>query len=319
LFNISSAKEFNELALAIFRYQATNNPVYGEFLRLLQKNPQHVRQISDIPFLPVELFKSKSVVTGNFSPEQVFTSSGTSGTETSRHLVRDSALYRKSYRRGFEHFYGQPKDYCILALLPSYLEREGSSLIDMAQGLITASGHPDSGFYLNDHKKLSEKLQRLEDSGQHNLLIGVSFALLDLAEQFPQHLPNTIIMETGGMKGRRKELTRNELHNQLKQAFGVSTIHSEYGMTELLSQAYSASDGRFKCPPWMQVLVRQRDDPFAFCTGKTGGINVIDLANIDSCSFIATSDLGRVESDGSFEVLGRFDYSDVRGCNLMVV
>lgn len=319
LFNISSAKEFNELAIAIFHYQAANNEVYREFLSLLNRNPEHVSQISDIPFLPVEIFKSKSVVTGKFSPERVFSSSGTSGVNTSKHYIRDSALYRESYRLGFDYFYGMPEGYCILALLPSYLERDGSSLIDMVQGLITASGHPDSGFYLNDLKKLSEKLQALEKIGQRTLLIGVSFALLDLAEQYPAQLQNTIIMETGGMKGRRKELTRNELHHKLQHAFEVKSIHSEYGMTELLSQAYSASEGRFKCPRWMQVMVRQRDDPFTFCTGKTGGINVIDLANIDSCSFIATSDLGRSHTDGSFEVLGRFDYSDIRGCNLMVI
>lgn len=318
IFSIDDHASFNALAIKIFQHQARENAVCRRFLKLLNKSPEKITQIEDIPFLPIELFKTGSVACGNFEPEAIFTSSGTSGDSTSRHLVRDMTIYRESYRRGFELFYGHPKDYCILALLPSYLEREGSSLIDMAQGLITASAHPDSGFYLHDLSGLAEKLYALEKAGQNVLLIGVSFALLDLAEQFPQTLSNTIIMETGGMKGKRKEMTRAEMHTVLKNAFGAKNIHSEYGMTELLSQAYSRGEGRFECPPWMRVMVRQRDDPFAYSTGKTGGINVIDLANLDSCAFIATSDLGRQHPDGSFEVLGRFDYSDVRGCNLMV-
>lgn len=318
IFSRLDSDSFNALALEIFQYQAAENEVYRKFLKLLNNTPEQILRVEDIPFLPIELFKTERITCGHFEPQAVFTSSGTSGNNASKHLVRDLAIYRESYRRGFELFYGHAENYCILALLPSYLEREGSSLIDMAQGLIEASGHPDSGFYLDDLSRLSEKLSKLEKSGQKVLLIGVSFALLDLAEQFPQPLSKTIIMETGGMKGKRKEMTREELHAVLKDAFGAKTIHSEYGMTELLSQAYSAGNGHFVCPPWMRVMVRQRDDPFSYTTGKTGGINIIDLANLDSCAFIATSDLGRQHADGRFEVLGRFDYSDVRGCNLMV-
>lgn len=318
IFSVADSAAFNALALKIFQYQARENAVYRRFIQLLGQRPENVQQPEKIPFLPIELFKTEQVVTGAFEPELTFTSSGTTGQQTSRHLVRDAALYRESYFRGFQKFYGEPKDYCILALLPSYLEREGSSLVHMVQGLIEESHHLDSGFYLHDLQGLSQKLQKLESQNQRVLLIGVSYALLDLAEQFPQPLRNTIIMETGGMKGKRKEITREELHRALKNAFAVQSIHSEYGMTELLSQAYSIGGGRFECPPWIRVLVREQDDPLSFSTGKTGGINVIDLANIDSCAFIATSDLGRAYPDGSFEVLGRFDYSDVRGCNLMV-
>jgi len=319
IFDVDNASAFNALALDIFRYQSVNNAVYGKFLHFLGVSPQKVNEITDIPFLPIELFKSQPVVTGQYTPEVVFTSSGTSGAETSRHNVRELEIYRQSFTRGFELFYGPVKDYCVLALLPAYLEREGSSLVLMADDFIKKSNHPLSGFYLNNLEQLAENLRKLEKENQATLLLGVSFALLDLAEQFPQPLNKTILMETGGMKGRRKEITREELHRTLKNAFNSTAIHSEYGMTELLSQAYSKGEGLFNCPPWMQILIREQDDPLGYASpGKTGGINVIDLANIDSCSFIATSDLGRKQTDNRFEVLGRFDSSDVRGCNLMV-
>lgn len=270
--------------------------------------------------MPIEVFKSQTVISGEFKPQEIFTSSGTTGMETSKHFVQELDLYTKSFRKGFELFYGPVSNYCVLALLPAYLERTGSSLVYMANDFINQSRHPLSGFYLNDLSQLAENLKKLEKENQPTLLLGVSFALLDLAEQFPQKLSNTIVMETGGMKGRRKELTRDELHTILKRGFGLDKIHSEYGMTELLSQAYSTGDGVFNCPPWMRVLIREQSDPLSYApAGKTGGINVIDLANIDSCSFIATSDLGRLHTNGNFEVLGRFDSSDVRGCNLMVV
>jgi hypothetical protein len=319
IFDVDNPSAFNALALDIFRYQSVNNAVYGKFLHFLGVSSQSVQEIEDIPFLPIELFKSQQVVTGEFIPEEVFTSSGTSGAETSRHYLRELEIYRQSFTKGFELFYGPIEDYCVLALLPAYLEREGSSLVLMADDFIKKSNHPLSGFYLNNLNQLAANLKSLANQHQPTLLLGVSFALLDLAEQFPQALGNTIIMETGGMKGRRKELTRNELHQTLQFAFEVEKIHSEYGMTELLSQAYSKGDGLFNCPPWLQILIREQDDPMSYApAGKTGGINVIDLANIDSCSFIATSDLGRKHADNSFEVLGRFDSSDVRGCNLMV-
>ncbi|MGB7393621.1 MAG: acyl transferase, partial [Pricia sp.] len=252
--------------------------------------------------------------------EVVFTSSGTTGSLTSRHYVKDIGVYEKSFRKAFFHFYGSISEYCVLALLPSYLEREGSSLIYMVDDLIQKSGHPESGFYLNDLKGLKNQLVQLEASGTKTLLIGVSFALLDLAETYPLKLQNTIIMETGGMKGRRRELIRDELHHILKSAFGVDRIHSEYGMTELLSQAYSKGNGHFETPPWMKILIRDTEDPLTYQPiGKTGGINVIDLANRNSCAFIATQDLGKMHPNGSFEILGRFDHSDVRGCNLMVM
>jgi len=249
----------------------------------------------------------------------IFTSSGTTGTQVSKHFVPNLKLYEESFNRTFEQFYGPIEDYVVLGLLPSYLEREGSSLIYMVNHFIQNSKYPESGFYLNQWDKLAEKLNVLDQSGKKVLLIGVSFALLDLVENHQFSLKNTIIMETGGMKGRRKELIRTELHDQLKKGFGVSKIHSEYGMTELLSQAYSKGDGIFKCPSWMKVLIRDTEDPLTIINHQTGGINIIDLANIKSCSFIATQDLGKVNNDGSFEILGRFDSSDIRGCNLMVL
>ncbi len=319
LFSISDQNQFEKLSLEIFKFQYENNRVYRKFSDLLKKDPGNISSTKEIPFLPIEFFKSKDIISSSKKPEITFTSSGTTGMERSEHQVTDLSLYEKSFRKAFHHFYGDIKNYCVLALLPSYLEREGSSLIYMAADLIKASENPDSGFYLNDLEKLSDKLEQLDRSGQKILLIGVSFALLDLVEMRKFSLQNTIIMETGGMKGRRKEMIRKELHSILCAGFGVETIHSEYGMTELLSQAYSDGNGIFQFPNWMSILIRDPEDPLRFLPDeKTGGINVIDLANINSCSFIATQDLGKITREGA-EILGRFDNSDIRGCNLLVL
>ncbi len=320
LFSISNQKQFEKIALKTFRYQYENNLVYQEFCDLLHTNVQKVKTLQQIPFLPIQFFKSHTVVSNNEAPQAIFTSSGTTGMTTSQHLVTDVSLYEESYRRGFSQFYGNIENYVVLALLPSYLEREGSSLIYMVEDLIQLSNQPESGFYLNNHDELIEKLIELDSLGQNVILIGVTYALLDLIEKRKFQLQNTIIMETGGMKGKRKEMIREELHQQLCAGFGVASIHSEYGMTELLSQAYSLGEGIFECPSWMQILIRDTEDALSYITnGKTGGINVIDLANRNSCAFIATQDLGKKYANGTFEVLGRFDNSDIRGCNLMVV
>lgn len=320
IIQINTTKEFQKTALKVFRFQYENNLVYQQFCKLLKRTPREVDNLQDIPFLPIEFFKSKTVLSSTDPIQTTFNSSGTTGILTSKHLVTDLSFYEASFRKAFSHFYGNIEDYAILALLPSYLEREGSSLIYMVEDFIEASNHPDSGFYLHDHDALAKKLIELDKAGQNVLLIGVTYALLDLIERHSFTLNNTIIMETGGMKGKRKELIREELHQILTNGFGVSKIHSEYGMTELLSQAYSLGDGRFECPPWMDILVRDTEDALSYVsTGKTGGLNIIDLANINSCSFIATQDLGKKYSDHSFEVLGRFDHSDIRGCNLLVV
>ena len=302
-----------------FRYQYENNEVYHRFCTLLNCFPNKVNTLEKIPFLPIECFKTEKVYCGHTTPQQIFTSSGTTGTQTSRHYVKELSLYEQSFRKGFEHFYGNVEDYVVLALLPSYLERTGSSLITMVADLIERSGSEYSGFYLNEYDLLAQRLQMLDASGKKVLLIGVSFALLDLVEKHTFSLKNTIVMETGGMKGRRKELVREELHALLCKGFGVEKIHSEYGMTELLSQAYSAGKGIYKCVPWLKVLIRDTNDALSYLpTGKTGGINIIDLANRESCSFIATQDLGKLYPDGTFEVLGRFDNADIRGCNLLI-
>jgi len=281
--------------------------------------PNGVNTLEKIPFLPIECFKTEKVYCGHTTPQQIFTSSGTTGAQTSRHYVKELSLYEQSFRKGFEHFYGNVEDYVVLALLPSYLERTGSSLITMVADLIERSGSEYSGFYLNEYDLLAERLQTLDASGKKVLLIGVSFALLDLIAEHTFSLKNTIVMETGGMKGRRKELVREELHALLCKGFGVEMIHSEYGMTELLSQAYSAGKGIYKCVPWLKVLIRDTNDALSYLpTGKTGGLNIIDLANRESCSFIATQDLGKLYPDGTFEVLGRFDNADIRGCNLLI-
>tara|TARA_R110002167_G_scaffold261316_3_gene467783 strand:+ start:170 stop:1150 length:981 start_codon:yes stop_codon:yes gene_type:complete len=320
IFSIRSEAEFEAAALEVYSFQYRNNAVYRSFCDYLRTPGTRIEQITDIPFLPIEFFKSKKIISKDRNPEVQFTSSGTTGNITSTHFVADVQLYRASYRKGFEHFYGSISDYCILALLPSYLEREGSSLIYMVDDLIKKSGHPSSGFYLDTMDTLAETLVKLDKAETKILLIGVSFALLDLLDSHQFRLKNTIVMETGGMKGRRKEMIREALHAMISQGFGVPLIHSEYGMTELLSQAYSKGNGIFKTPPWMKVVVRDTEDPLsAQAFGKTGGVNVIDLANLHSCAFIATQDLGKGYKDGSFEILGRFDHSDIRGCNLMVL
>ncbi|MGB6268608.1 MAG: acyl transferase, partial [Olleya sp.] len=294
--------------------------VYRSFCDLLYVNPSDVKTLNEIPFLPIQFFKTHQVISSKNNIESTFTSSGTTGQTTSKHHVTDLKIYEDSFKKGFNHFYGNIKNYTVLALLPNYLEREGSSLVYMVNQLIKDSNKPESGFYLDNLKELKETLIQLDKKGEKVLLIGVSFALLDLIEIHSFSLNNTIIMETGGMKGRRKELIRVELHKLLKQGFGVNQIHSEYGMTELLSQAYSKGHGVFNCPPWMKILTRDTEDALTvFNTQKTGGINVIDLANINSCSFIATQDLGRVLPNNQFEIIGRFDNSDIRGCNLMVL
>ncbi|UOB19492.1 acyl transferase [Abyssalbus ytuae] len=320
IFSIQDPIDFEEVALQVFELQYNNNPVYQLFCTYLKKSPENVATLNDIPFLPIEFFKSKKILSSSKKVEKVFTSSGTTGMATSKHYVAEMLVYEESYLKCFESFYGPAEEYIILALLPSYLEREGSSLIYMVNDLIKKSGYPESGFYLHNHSELAEKLVALDRGDRKVLLIGVSFALLDLVEKYKFGLNNTIIMETGGMKGRRKELIREELHAVLCEGFGINKIHSEYGMTELLSQAYSYGDGFFKCPPWMKVLIRDTEDPLTLqAIGKTGGLNIIDLANIHSCSFIATQDLGKVCNDNTFTVLGRFDNSDIRGCNLMVI
>ncbi|MDF0707250.1 acyl transferase [Flagellimonas okinawensis] len=320
IFNIDNAAKFNEVALEIFEYQYGNNNTYRTFCDHLHRSPKNVHHHLEIPFLPISFFKTHRVLSTNRKANTIFTSSGTTQSTTSKHYVPDIQVYETSFLRAFNLFYGNPEEFCILALLPSYLEREGSSLIYMVDSLIKKSGHPHSGFYLNNLKDLHQKLTELEEQNTKTLLIGVSFALLDLAEQYPISLSNTIVMETGGMKGRRKELIREELHQILQKGLGVNKIHSEYGMTELLSQGYSKGNGIFETPPWMKIITRDTEDPLTIQkNGKTGGINVIDLANIHSCSFIATQDLGKTYPNGSFEVLGRFDDSDIRGCNLMVL
>jgi phenylacetate-coenzyme A ligase PaaK-like adenylate-forming protein len=320
IFSISNNKQFEKIALKVFRFQYDNNSVYREFCQFLNVEKQQVKSLQQIPFLPIQFFKSHEVLSSTEKIQETFTSSGTTGMSTSRHFVTNITLYEESYRKGFSQFYGNIENYAVLALLPSYLEREGSSLIYMVDDLIKLSNHPESGFYLNNYDDLIQKLLQLDEAGENIILIGVTYALLDLIEKQQFHLKNTIIMETGGMKGKRKEMIREELHELLCKGFGVNAIHSEYGMTELLSQAYSLGNGIFECPNWMQVLIRDTEDALSYVeNGKTGGINVIDLANINSCSFIATQDLGKKQPNNSFEVLGRFDNSDIRGCNLMVL
>jgi phenylacetate-coenzyme A ligase PaaK-like adenylate-forming protein len=320
VFQIDGTDRFNELALKIFHHQQENNTLYQQFIRQLAGLNYPKAHFTQIPFLPIEFFKTFDVQNGLFDPVKVFTSSGTTGMTTSKHLIRDLRVYEQSFIQSFTLFFGDPKEYTLLALLPAYLERNDSSLVYMADTLIRLSRNSESGFYLDEYEKLSALLNELKRKQKKTMLLGVTFALLDLAEKFPVSFPELLIMETGGMKGRRKEMVREELHAILFDAFKVKQICSEYGMTELLSQAYSLGEGKYRCPPWMKVLIRDVNDPLTLLPpGKTGGINIIDLANIDSCSFIATQDLGKVNPDGSFEVLGRFDNSDIRGCNLMVV
>jgi phenylacetate-coenzyme A ligase PaaK-like adenylate-forming protein len=320
IFTIQNQKQFEKIALKVFRFQYENNAVYHDFCNHLKVNVATVKTIKQIPFLPIDFFKTHKVVSNTNNVETIFTSSGTTGIVNSKHLVTNLSVYEESYRSCFSQFYGNIEDYAVLALLPSYLEREGSSLIYMVEDLIQSSNNPDSGFYLHNHDELIQKINKLENEGQNTILIGVTYALLDLIEKQTFNLKNTIVMETGGMKGKRREMIREELHQQLCDGFGIKTIHSEYGMTELLSQGYSFGDGIFESPNWMQVLIRDTEDALTYVAeGKTGGINIIDLANINSCSFIATQDLGKKNPNNSFEVLGRFDHSDIRGCNLMVL
>ena len=320
IFNITSEADFNRVALAVFRHQFKHNSVYRAFCDLLYKHPSDVKTLQQIPFLPIQFFKSHKVVSTTKPSEATFTSSGTTGSIVSKHFVSDLEIYKHSFRCGFKSFYGAVEDYTVLALLPSYLEREGSSLVYMANDMIEQSKQPESGFYLHDLEALKNTLLRLEAKGEKTLLIGVSYALLDLIESHSFNLKHTIVMETGGMKGQRKELVKSELHSILRHGFGIDKIHSEYGMTELLSQAYSKGDGVFEMPSWMKILTRDPEDALSIQPiGKSGGVNVIDLANINSCAFIATQDLGKIHFNGSFEILGRFDESDIRGCNLMVL
>ena len=316
IFNCTNDATFEKLALEIFDFQMENNLTYAAYAALILrgKNPEN---INEIPFLPVEFFKTEQIICQGQAIEEIFLSSGTTG-EQSKHLVSNIELYKSSYQKAFQLFYGDITDYCILALLPSYKEREGSSLIYMVDDLIKKSKHPQSNYYLNNYEELATTLKGLENKKQKTILFGVTYALLDLAEEFPQKLERTIIMETGGMKGQRKELLKEEIHSILKHSFATENIHSEYGMTELLSQGYSKGNNIFKTPPWMKILTRDVNDPLSIINNKTGGINVIDLANIYSCPFIATQDLGRAFDDGSFSVLGRFNNADVRGCNLLV-
>ena len=320
IFKINDERTFRAAALEVFNYQVNHCPVYRDYLVALKTDPSQITEIEEIPFLPIEFFRTHAVIEDGKKAQVVFESSGITETTPSRHHVSDAGLYRESFLRNFYAFCGSPEDLCILALLPSYLERKASSLVYMMDQLIRWSKHADSGFYLDQLDQLSTILQKRNNDGQPTLLFGVSFALLDLAEQYPMPLWNHIrVMETGGMKGRRQEMVRSELHQQLKSAFELDAVHSEYGMTELLSQAYSESDGLFEAPPWMKVLIRDPNDPLDLLPpGRSGGINIIDLANVHSCSFIATGDLGKVHEDDSFEVLGRYDHSDIRGCNLLV-
>ena len=320
VFNIQNQSDFKTCALQVFRHQFKNNAIYRSFCDLLHIHSSDVKEVEEIPFLPIQFFKSHAVLSSTQAVKETFTSSGTTGSSVSKHMVTDLSWYTKSYTKSFEYFYGPIEEYTVLGLLPNYLERDGSSLIYMVDDFIKKSNNPASGFYLNNLTELSKTLIALDKKGEKVLLIGVTFALLDLIERQQFKLQNTIIMETGGMKGRRKEIIRNELHEILSAGFGVSKIYSEYGMTELLSQGYSSGDGVFDCPPWMKILARDTEDALTMVgTNKTGGLNVIDLANYNSCSFIATQDLGKVDNNGRFEVLGRFDHSDIRGCNLMVM
>jgi len=320
IFHIKSTADFTETALDAFYFQYKEIPLYRQWVDYLHIDPKEIKSLHKIPFLPIRFFKEHSVLRRGVEPEIVFSSSGTTGMNRSMHKVSDVNIYEQSYRKSFEYFYGPIAEYVVLALLPSYMEREGSSLIYMAEDLIRISKHKESGFYLNEQKELIAMLNNLKQQGKKVLLLGVSFALLDLAEAYKIDFPDLVIMETGGMKGRRKELVREELHQIYKERFGVQNIHSEYGMTELLSQAYSKGNGIFKTPPWMKVLIRDTNDPLTVLpAGRSGGVNIRDLANLNSCCFIATQDVGKCFDDGSFEILGRFDHSDVRGCNLLVL
>ena len=319
IFELQTGPDFDQVALEIFHFQYRQNEIYRKYADAVGGTPGKVLHHSQIPFLPVSFFKSHTVITGNDLPEKIFLSSGTTGKERSRHGVTDLAIYRESLRKGFSRFYGSVREYDIFALTSDPFQNPDSSLIFMIQDWIAESGSEISGFYLDRQELLADRLMKRRIAGRKPLLIGLSYALLDFAKKFPVALPEAIIMETGGMKGRRKEMVREELHAFLLERFGCRFVHSEYGMTELLSQAYSKGEGRFEAPPWMKVLIRDPNDPLELLPhGKTGGINIIDLANFNSCSFVAVQDIGRINDDGTFEVLGRFDFSDLRGCSLMI-
>ena len=320
IFSIKSREEFLGLALEIFRFQHAENAVYRSFCDLLNISPSEVNQLEDIPFLPIEFFRSHKVVTSNKATELCFKSSGTTASNRSSHHITDASVYTQSFESGFERKYGAIKGYVILALLPNYLERQDSSLVYMMDHLIKLTANRQSGFFLDEYEELKTRLLEADASNKKVLLFGIPFALLHLLKNQRFSLKNSIIMETGGMKGMQRELVREELHHQLCHGFGVDSIHSEYGMTELLSQAYSEGNGNFETPPWMKVFIRDPEDPLSLIgDNRSGGINIIDLANYNSCSFIATQDLGKLHADGTFEVLGRFDHADIRGCNLMAL
>ncbi len=325
IFNVTE-RNFQELALMVFQFQHVHNAFYRQYCDTLNINASKIEQLDQIPFLPIQFFKTQKITCTEFDPEIIFESSGTTGTVTSRHLVKDILLYEESFLNTFQQFYSGITNYCILGLLPSYLERKNASLVWMVDSLIKKSHHPSSGFFLYDFKKLKQVLQQNENAGQPTILIGVTYALIDFFEKNPLKLKNCIVMETGGMKGRREELTRSEVQQKLISQTGLTAIHAEYGMTELLSQAYSMKDGIFKSPPWMKILLRSEDDPFELILPEnikhhhaSAAINIIDLANIYSCSFIATDDMGKLYKDGSFEIMGRLDNSDIRGCSLMLL
>ncbi|MFL5773169.1 MAG: acyl transferase [Flavisolibacter sp.] len=318
VFNIHNENDFSSIALEVYQFQFSFNPIYQSYCEAVGRTPAEVHHVNDIPFLPISFFKTHRVTTTSFEPELIFKSSGTTASATSSHYIKSSGLYRESFTRCFELFYGRPEDLCIIGLLPSYLEQGNSSLIYMVDHLIRRSVDPASGFYLNDFKGLSHKLQSLEAAGRKTLLIGVTYALLDFASAFPCRLQNTIVMETGGMKGRKREMVKKEMYADLKESFGLNEIHGEYGMTELLSQAYG-KEGQYLTPPWMRILLRDETDPFLVYPvekNTSGGINIIDLANLYSCSFIATGDVGKRE-EHHIEVMGRLDHSDIRGCSLL--
>ena len=319
IFSVSKSQDFDQLALEIFDYQVRNCEIYARYVHNLGIDIKKIKDLESIPYLPIEFFKSKKINCSKGEADIIFSSSGTTGQIQSRHFVKDIELYIQSYRTAFKLFYGDISKYTILALLPSYQEREGSSLIYMVNDLIRLSQSPKSGYFLNEQDLLKQTLQQLNASKTQTILIGVTYALIDFAENNSIKFPELIVMETGGMKGKRREILRTELHEVLCAGFGVSQIHSEYGMTELLSQAYSKESGIFQTPPWMKIRVRDTNDPLTILgNGVGGGLNIIDLANVHSCSFIATQDLGKSYPDGRFEVLGRFDHSDIRGCNLLV-
>lgn len=320
LFAINNEAKLVSIALEVYHFQFANNPVYQSYCKAINRTPEDVHQLEQIPFLPIRFFKSHTIKATTFEAEVIFESSGTTQTHSSFHYVKNAKLYENSFLQGFEKFYAKPEEYCIIGLLPSYLERGNSSLVYMVNHLIKKSMHAKSGFYLHNFEELFTTLTELESASQKTILIGVTYALLDFAEKFPMQLKNTIVMETGGMKGRKKEMIKAELYEELRNGFGVSQIHSEYGMTELLSQAYGI-DGILKTPQWMKILLRDETDPLTIydSSATSGAINVIDLANLYSCSFIATDDIGRTYGNNQFEVLGRMDNSDIRGCSLMVV